>query len=607
MKFFAPTNNWNMKSAEGWFSIAGTAPTSAGVRVSQETSLAYSAVFACIRVISETMASLPLFVLEQVDDRTTKKATDHPLYPLLHDMPNPETDIAGWMDSQLWEQIGWGNCFAEIQRDSTGRTVALWPIHASRVPKCNIIRNPKRGESGWTRILAGQPGEKVYHVRNDDGTVSLIPASDMLHVPGVFPDDGFGRSIVMTGSETIGIAMATEQHAGAFFKNSAAATMALSSPKVIGKEVAERLREQWQRVYGGVRNHYKTLILEEGLEPKVFSVSPEASQLIEARQLGARDVARLLRIPPHMIGDLARATWSNIESEEMSFVVHTMLPWIVRWEKAMYRQLLTEEERKKYRFKFNVMGLLRGDSAARAQFYQVLFSMGAVSPNDIREREDMNPLGPEGDQYFVPANNLVPLDKIGELAQAQIDKANAPAPVPQSPRPPESEPDEDVEDRRLAEILARLEQSDTLDMERLAIRQQKVQESEELLRDGLRVAIEARLTGLTEYECRAVRQATNKPGAFPTWQTEFYGELCGKVADALRPFVKPAERLGFEFNADAVAGNYCSDSLKLLEPLMDVSCGQLAEVADGIVSLWSQRPSGVADFIIPKRSQQCAA
>lgn len=604
MKFCAPTANWDMKSESGWWPMLGSAQTAAGVRVSPETALTYSAVFAATRVITETMASLPVALLEQVNDRKTRKATDHPLYPLLHDAPHPEQDIAAWLDMQVNRQLNWGDAYAEIQRDSTGEIKALLPIHPSRIPATNIYRNA-RDPRGWSTIEIGQPGEIVYQVTNDDGTRTPIPASDMLHVPGVLSSNGVtGRSIVVVGAEAIGIATATERHAGAFFRNGASTNMALKHPKTMSKEVADRLREQWQRVYGGVSNHYKTLILEEGMDAVELTFAPEASQLLESRQFGAREVARIYRVPPHMIGDLSRATWSNIESEEMSFVVHTLLPWIVRWEKALYRQLLTPEEKKRYRFKFNVMGLLRGDSASRAAFYQVLFNMGAASPNDIREREDMNSID-GGDQYFVPANNLMPLDKIAQMAQAQIDKLNEPAPQPVAPQTVEG--DEEVEDKRLAEVLALLEQRDTLDAERLAVRQQKVQESEELLRDGLRLAIEARLVGLTDYECRAVRQATNRPGAFPTWQAEFYAEFAGKVAAALRPFAKSAERLGFEFSPEAVAANYCGDSVRLLEPLLDVACGDLAGLADDIVTAWSARASGVAEFIIPRRSQQCAA
>lgn len=603
MKFCAPQNNWDMKGG-GWWPLAGSTETASGVRVSQETALTFSAVFAATRVISETMASLPLSIMAQVDDRTTRKAVDHPLYPLLHDLPTKEQDIASWLDMQVQFQLNWGNAFAEKQRDSTGRLVSLLPIHPSRLPACNIKRNPTDPRY-LNQIVAGRPGEWVYYVRNDSGSTTPIPASDMLHVPGVLSDDGLnGRSIIVVGAESIGIAVATDRHAGAFFRNGAVSNVALTSDKIVGKETADRLRESWQRTYAGVHNHYKALLLEDGIKPFPFSIAPEASQLIEARQLGYRDVARIYRVPPHMIGDLSRATWSNIESEEMSFVVHTMLPWIVRWEKAMYRQLLSDEERRKYRFKFNVMGLLRGDSAARGAFYQVLFNMGAASPNDIREREDMNPIA-GGDQYFVPANNLVPLDKIAELAQAQIDKLNEPAPQPVPPQ--ESETDEEVEDVRYAEVLAMIEARDTLEVERLAVRQQKATETEESLRTALRSAIESTVTGFMEYERRAAKQAANKPETFLTWQDEFYGEFRAKLSSALSVFNEPADQLGFAFDSDAIAGDYVSDSVGRLTPLADLPCDQLKTHAELAVSEWSDRPARLSSRLVPKRSEPCAA
>lgn len=454
MRFCAPTANWDMKSSDSWWPLIGTAPTSAGVRISQDVALTYSAVFACTRVISETLASLPLNLMRQ-DGASSTKATDHPLYPLLHDMPNPEMDIFTFIEMQEALTLNWGNCYAEIQRDSSRRIAALWPIHPSRIPTCNIERNTNDPRH-WDTIQVGQPGEIVYWVRADDGTEYPIPASDMLHVAGVLSRNGItGMPIPLCSPEAIGIGMATEQHAGAFFRNGAAATIALSSPKVIGKEVAERLREQWQRVYGGVKNHYKTLLLEEGMEPKIFSMSPEASQLIDQRALNHRVVAtQLYRVPGHKIGDTSASTFNNVEQAELAFARDTMLAWVRRWECAIHRQLLTAEEQKRYRPRFNMMGLLRGDSQTRGQFYQLLFNIGAFSPNDIRELEDMNPIK-GGDQYFVPANNLVPLDKIGEMAQAQIDKLNEPAPAPVAPA--KSEPDADEVANRLAERAERRE------------------------------------------------------------------------------------------------------------------------------------------------------
>lgn len=424
-KFTAPKNNWDMKSSDSWWPLMGSIRTYAGNRVTPEQALSYTAVASGIRVISETVASLPCNMMAIVDDRTERKATDHPLYNLLHSAPNPEQDSMTFFDQQSSFLPSYGNCYAEIQRNGWGEISALWPIHPSRIPVGNIRRNPREGESGWEKIYAGQPGELVYWVKNDDGTNTPIATSDMLHVAGPLSANGVtGRSIIQLGANSIGIGMATEEHAGAFFKNGAVANIALTSTKPVGKERAEALRQQWQQTFGGVHNHYKTLLLEDGITPVPFNITPEDSQLVMARQFSVNEVARLLRIPPHMLADLTRSTYSNIEQQSLEFVQYSLIPWLVRWERAMSRQLLTDEERGKYRFKFNVNGLLRGDAAARGTMYDKLFSLGVLSPNDIRGLEDLNPVE-GGDQRFI-RRDLIPLDKISEYTQSEIDKA-APA------------------------------------------------------------------------------------------------------------------------------------------------------------------------------------
>lgn len=604
--------------------MLGTMPTSSGVRVSQDTALTYSAVFACTRVISETMASLPLALLEQVDDRTTRKAVEKPLYGVLHDMPNPEMDIATFLDMQVAVQLNWGNAYCEKQYDSAGNVVGLWPIHPSRIPLSNLYRNTTDPHF-FRQIVVGQPGELIYDVNNDDGTVTPIPASDMFHVPGVLSRNGItGLSIPMTGSEAIGIAMATDKHAGAYFRNGAVSNMAIKSPKIVKKETAEYLREQWQKTFGGVQNHYKTLLLEDGMEPVSFSIAPEASQLIESRQLGAREIARLYRVPPHMIADLSRATWANIESEEIAFVIHTMLPWITRWEKAIYRQLLSPAERLKYRAKFNVMGLLRGDSASRGQFYQVLFNLGALSPNDVRDFEDMNPID-GGDQYFVPANNLVPLDKIAEKAQAEIDKLKAPPPAPQQNAIPDEqtasmlveirdqqrefmdkvllrdstaaareaariefdrqERAKDIEQygAALEEILLRHREQaelarDTAEIERLAAEKARFDDEKAefeaksaseraALQKLLVTALKREIDKLTEWESKWLQKAIDKPLEWVDARSEFYGRFRKYFEANLGEYAPDALACGIVLDVKWGADRYSGDSIRDLKSL----------------------------------------
>lgn len=609
MKLFAPRNDWNMTSPAptNWWNMAGTYGTPSGIRIDESTAMTFSAVFAATRVISETLASLPCALLEQMDARTTARAISHPLWTILHDQPNKEQDVMSWLDSQVAFQVNWGNAYAEIQRDSIGNIVALWPIHPSRIPLKNIVRN-STDPRDYDGITDGKPGEIVYYVSNDDGTKSPIPASSMLHVPGVLTTNGItGQSIVKWGASSIGNAIAADMHAGSIFKNGAVTNMVLKSPKVVGPDVAERLRRQWQNMFGGVQNHYKTLLLEEGMEPVPINMNPEDTQLLATRQFSVTEIARWYRLPPHLLADLTQASYSNIESEGLSFIVYSMMPWIVRWEKAMQRQLLTPAEKKKYRFKFNVNGLLRGDQAARAQFYQTMFNLGAYSPNDIREKEDENPIE-GGDQYFVQGNNAVPLDKIGELAQVQIDKSKAaPSPPPQQLPPPvqtNSQPDAHLADLRnqMVKMIADCERDlpETIVAAINTKSEAKANIALTKVRNALMLAVCGELEQLWKYESRMAREAAKKPGSFLTWRDEFYAKFQDKLATAIGVFVPAAMEIEIDIDAKAHAAAYVADSVATLELLADGPAKELERGVETVTDSWSTRPQRLAEAIFKK-------
>lgn len=585
MKLFAPKNNWDIKSSESWWPLVGTIQTSSGVAITEESALALSAFSCGVRCISETISSLPCHLLERKDERTTRKATDHSLYRIVHDQPNPEQDSMLHFDSQISLQVGWGDAYAEVERFA-GEVIGLWPIHPSRIP----LRNIRRNTGDPTEINAGEPGEIVYYVNNDDGSESPIPASSMLHVAGLLSRNGItGRGVVKLGANALGIARATEDHAGAFFKNGANPNLAIKSPKIVSKETADRLRLQWQQVFGGVRNHYKTILLEDGMEAVPFTMSPEQSQLILARQYSVVEVARLLRLPPYFLMDLTQGKYNNLEAQGQDLVVYSLMPWIVRWEKAMQRQLLADAEKKKYKFKFNVMGLLRGDQQARAMFYQAGFNMGVLSPNDIRELEDLNPVE-GGDQRFVPANNLVPLETIGKLAQANLEKLEAdterakrPDPVPvQAPAEPATGDDsENAEaemqsrfDRLKAELLVHFEVRDaeTLKRAELAAIFDRIDQFPASMGEQLRPLAEAvrdSVESLAEYRVgtreditRAMEQSARTQAESIESLTDAVGTLAGAmgempsavgkaVSEANTPLIETA-KAGFEAIPTAV-------------------------------------------------------
>jgi len=630
MKLFAPTNSWDIREPGSWWGLAGGA-TTAGVRVDQKTAKRFAAVFTAIRVISETLASLPCNLKEQVDSRTTRNATDHVLYPLFHDQPNPEQDIMSWLDSQVAFQVGWGNAFAEKQRSTLNQPAAFWQIHPSRIPIKNIRRNSANPDD-FDYITAGQPGELVYYVNNDDGTQTPIAASDMFHVPGVMTENGVtGQSLIEWGANAIGNAIAAEQHAGAIFRNGAVSNIVLTHPKTLGEDAVKSLRQQWQNRRQGVENHYKPLVLEEGMDAKPIDMNPEATQLLASRQFSVNEIARLFRLPPHLLADLTRSTNNNIEAQGLEFIVYSMLPWIIRWEKAMQRQLLTDEEKKKYRFKFNVNGLLRGDQAARGQFYQVMFNLGAYSPNDILELEDRNPVD-GGDQRFIQGNNAVPLDKVAALTQANIDKAKAPPPTPPAGDPNASnqavlgqisalmerfivdvelrDAKEEERDRARAEIerlrqerqsaeLARLadavkavapkesidkpvldaekealrSEKDALQSEKWMLSREKVLKNQNEARDravldaAFAVAIHDQIGRLVEMESKWLDRAIEKPTEWVDARGKFYPRFLKYFAANLESFAAHLEPLGILLDLEWGAKKYADQSILDLKTL----------------------------------------
>ncbi len=632
MKLFAPRNDWNMRSDQSWWGYIGGQPTVSGVRINEDIAMTFSAVFCAVRIIAETLATLPCRLIEQEDYRTFRNATDHPLYGLLHDEPNPEQDSMNWFDMQTAFMPQWGNSYSEKQMDSTGTIKALWPIHPSRIPLRNVTRNDTDPAS-WPEIQAGQPGEIVYWVNNDDGSKTPIPASDMLHVPGVLSQNGItGQSIIKWGANSIGVGLATERHAGAFFRNGAQSNMAIKSPKIVGKDAAERLRHQWQQVFGGVDNHYKTLLLEDGMEAVPIDINPENSQLIVSRQFGVTEIARWFRLPPHMLADLSRATFSNIEQQSLEFVIYAMLPWIKRWKKALRRQLLTDEEKKRFAFDFDLSELLKGDMAARAAYFQFKFNTGAASPNDIRAADNENPVN-GGDTYFVQSNNYTPLDKVQEMAQAQLDKLKAPPPAPPgaaAKEPDGDEPDEtDDQIKALIEIVKAREsdnrilkaisftptvddlrsltaERDTAELTRIAEREVEARKVAAAARDCLLLSITATVDGWMGYESRAAKQAAKKPQTFLTWRDEFYPEFQIKLSDALKPFAVAAQPIGFTFDATAAASLYVSQSVSSLESIADVPCSELAENLNTVSEAWADRPKRFAAELL-KGGTSCAS
>ena len=369
--------------------------TTSGKPVNERTAMQTTAVYACVRILAEAVASLPLHVYEYQDDGGKKLVHDHPLYYLLHDEPNPEMTSFVFRETLMSHLLIWGNAYAQIIRDGAGRVLGLYPL----LPDKMDVQRDDKGNIYYvySRNSDENPMFKEY------GNIKL-KAEDVLHIPGLGFDGLIGYSPIAMAKNAVGMTLACEEYGASFFANGANPGGVLEHPGVL--KDPSKVRESWNSVYRGVSNAHKIAVLEEGMKYQQIGIPPEEAQFLETRKFQINEIARLYRIPPHMVGDLDKSSFSNIEQQSLEFVKYTLDPWVSRWEQAMVRTLLSAEEKKKYFFKFNVDGLLRGDYQSRMNGYATARQNGWMSANDIRELENMDRIPEElgGDLYLINGN-----------------------------------------------------------------------------------------------------------------------------------------------------------------------------------------------------------
>lgn len=366
--------------------------TTSGKPVNERTAMQTTAVYACVRILAEAIASLPLHVYEYQDDGGKKLVHDHPLYYLLHDEPNPEMTSFVFRETLMSHLLIWGNAYAQIIRDGAGRVLGLYPL----LPDKMEVQRDDRGNIYYvySRNSDENPMFKEY------GNIKL-KAEDVLHIPGLGFDGLIGYSPIAMAKNAVGMTLACEEYGASFFANGANPGGVLEHPGVL--KDPSKVRESWNSVYRGVNNAHKIAVLEEGMKYQQIGIPPEEAQFLETRKFQINEIARLYRIPPHMVGDLDKSSFSNIEQQSLEFVKYTLDPWVIRWEQSLQRSLLLPGEKGKYFIKLNVDGLLRGDYQSRMNGYAVGRQNGWFSANDIREMENMNPIPDEegGNLYLV--------------------------------------------------------------------------------------------------------------------------------------------------------------------------------------------------------------
>ena len=384
--------------------------TTSGKEVTERSAMQMTAVYSCVRILSEAVAGLPLHLYKYTDSGGKAMALDHPLYHLLHDEPNPEMSSFVFRETLMTHLLLWGNAYAQIIRNGKNEIVALYPL----MPNKMSVDRDENGRLYYTYYRGSDEA-----IKNKDFAVTLQP-SDVLHIPGLGFDGLVGYSPIAMAKNAIGMAIACEEYGANFLANGAAPGGVLEHPGTI--KDPQRVRESWQSTFGGSGNANKIAVLEEGMKYTPIGISPEQAQFLETRKFQINEIARIFRVPPHMVGDLEKSSFSNIEQQSLEFVKYTLDLWVIRWEQSIMRSLFSEDEKKKYFVKFNLEGLLRGDYQSRMNGYAIGRQNGWMSANDIRELENLDRIPAEdgGDLYLINGN-MLPLKNAGAFADTPTD------------------------------------------------------------------------------------------------------------------------------------------------------------------------------------------
>jgi HK97 family phage portal protein len=389
MPFFsriAKNAGW-VASDDRWYDLSLTQPSESGVNVTPDSALRLAAVMAAVRILSETLAMLPLKIMQRTKDGGKIVATRHPIYGVLHDKPNQWQTSFEWREMLMGHLVLRGNAYCQIVPGVRGFVDQLIPLHPDRV----VVERNKTS------------GKLVYRVRRAFDEELILQQEEVFHVRGFSLDGITGMSVIQMCRETIGIGMAMESYAARFYANDATPGGILRHPGQLGEKAHKNLKNTWNRDHRSLKNAHKIAILEEGMEWQELGIRNQDAQFMEGQLFQISEIARIFRVPPHLIGDLSKATYSNIEHQGLEFVTYTMMPWLVRWEQAINRDLILPAAQFKYYSRFVVDALLRGDIKTRYEAYSRAIAAGWLSRNEAREKEDYNRA--EGlDEFLVPVN-----------------------------------------------------------------------------------------------------------------------------------------------------------------------------------------------------------
>ncbi len=380
------------KRAANSFTLGAVGGSSSGVRVSQDNSIGLPAVWAAVRLLSETISSLPLNVYRKEKDGSKYIDEKIPLNNLISTAPNNKYTSFTWRNTMMNSLLLWGNAYCLIVRNGGSRPISLELLQPDKVDP-----------------VLGDDGELYYKVK-DLGTFSSM---EILHIVGLSFDGLVGKSPIQACKEAVGFGLATQRYGSNFFQG-ANLSGVLEVGGVLTDEAANRLRQSWNSRYSGLSNSHSTAVLENGTKFKPIAMPLQDAAFIDSRNFSVAEISRIFRCPPHLLGDLSRSTYSNIEQQSLEFAKYSLTPYLINWEQELNRKLLSAKEQTTHFCKFRTTELLRGDVNSRADYYTKLFNVGALSPNDIRSMEDMNKVK-KGDDYYVPLN-------LGEVGKTNTDE-----------------------------------------------------------------------------------------------------------------------------------------------------------------------------------------
>lgn len=526
------------------FGVGNTSYT--GVNVTEESAMTYSAVFACVRLLAWSAAMLPLLTYRRRPGRGKDRATDHPLYPLLKEAANAEMTAFDFRATIMSHAVGRGNGYAEIEWSNAGRPLALWPLNTARMDVQRV--------NGQLRYLYDLP----------DGTTANLPAWRVLHVRGLSGNGIKGYSPIRLAMQTIGLGLGAEEYGARLFGNGSKPGGVLVHPGKLSDTAFARLQKSWNADHQGLSNAHRLRILEEGMKFEETGINPEEAQFLETRRFQINEVARWFNVPPHMIADLDKATFNNIEELGIGFVVYSLGPWLVNLEQTIGLTLLSSDERKTLFVEHLTAALLRGRTAERYEAYSTAIQTGIMSPNEVRDLENLNPYD-GGDVYLLPLN-MAPADQA----------ANAPA--------QQRSHGDDCSCDRCRRRERRADDGtddDSADGEPDAVKRSR-RSRQKLARDY--IPLFADVAGrVVRREANDVRRAVNKHlrkrsiSDFRQWLDDFYAEFAGVVSEQFAPLLETyAAQV-----ATAVAGELDKDDPGVDDDLREFIKLYLEAIAEG--------------------------